>query len=120
MAENEQPKKKHYKQQITSIQLSTETRDMLKKLGRMDDDWETLLNRIGKQFIPIDEDMDSQLEVISKRYGISRKLLGTIGFGIIIFLESSGILKQLQNLSSSKNKSMPAIISEFIKFRFKK
>jgi hypothetical protein len=120
MTENEQHKRNHKKQQITSIQLSTETRDMLKKLGRMDDDWEKLLSRMGKQFIPLDEDMDKQLEEISKKYGINRRLLGTIGFGIVIFLESSGIMKQLQNLSSSKNKSMPAIIAEFIKFKFKK
>jgi hypothetical protein len=108
------------KQNKTSIQLTSETRDILKKLGRMDDDWETLLKRIGNQYIPIDDDMDRQLNEISKKYGINRKLLGTIGLGIIIFLENSGILRQLQGFATLKNKSISAVISEFLKFKFKK
>jgi hypothetical protein len=117
MKENDSVKKKHKRQQVTSIQLSPQTRDMLKKLGRMDEDWEGLLNRMGKQFIPMDDDMDSQLEVISKKYGVNRKLLGTIGFGIIIMLEKYGILKQIQNPST--NKGITSIIAKFLKFHFK-
>lgn len=117
MIDNDSSKKKHKRQQVTSIQLSTETRDMLKKLGRMDDDWENLLNRIGKQFIPIDEDMDKQLEAITKKYGVNRKMLGTIAFGIIILLENYGILKQLQ--ISPTNKGMTSIITKFLKFHLK-
>jgi hypothetical protein len=113
MKENVQSKKKHKKQQVTSVQLSPETRDMLKKLGRMDDDWETLLNRIGKQFIPIDDDMDTQLEIISKKYGVSRKMLGTIAFGIIILLENYGILKQLQ--ISPTGKGMASIVPKLLR-----
>lgn len=110
---------KNNKIQLTSIQLSTDTRDALKKFGRMDEDWEKLLKRLSKQYIPITDKMDERLNSISKEYNMDRDFLGLIGLNIIIFLADSGILKQLQGLATSKNKNMIELIAEFIRFKLK-
>ena len=116
MIANDKHKKDNDEQQITSIQISTKTRDALKKLGRMDDDWEALMDRISKEYVLFDDEIDKQLEEISKKYGMSRKMIITIGIAILIFLANSGILQQI---TKTKKPNVAGLITEFIKFKLK-
>jgi hypothetical protein len=116
MIDNTKPKKEYDEQQLTTIQISTKTRDALKKLGRMDDDWETLMQRISQEYVLFDDEIDKQLEDISKKYGMSRKMIITIGIAILIFLANSGILQQI---TKTKKPNVAGLIAEFIKFKLK-
>jgi hypothetical protein len=105
---------------ITSIQISASTRDMLKKVGRMDEDYDKVLQRIISGYVDFDESTVEQLDLIAKSYKTDKKNIIRMGSLIIIFLANSDIMKRFEHIATAKNKNVLELISEFIKFKFKK
>lgn len=100
---------------LSTVQVNKESLEILKQLGTKDESYSNIIKRIKTNPYGLDEGIIKQLNDVSSKWGIDLKTLITFGAVFVIFLASSGAIKQLQSIALKSNKPMLIVFIEMLK-----
>jgi len=100
---------------LSSLQVDKEALEILKRMGTKDESYSNIIKRMENNPYNLDEGIMKQLNEVSAKWGIDHKTLVTFGAVFVIFLASSGAIKQLQSIAIKSNKPMLVVFMNLLK-----